>query len=62
MTWHTLDVEGAEYPRDGQLVVIRVDGKEREAIFRWRHIGWRFDPPDRMLLRGIQFVREWRTL
>ena len=60
--WHILDRDGSEYPRHGQRVVVRVNGKEREAVFRWRETtGYRFDPPERKLVHGIANVREWRA-
>jgi hypothetical protein len=61
MTWHKMTGSGAEFPRPGQRVVVRVNGKEREAVFRWRETtGYRFDPPERKLVHGIANVREWR--
>ena len=59
MTWHTLTGRDAVFPRYGQRVVVRVGGKEREAVFTWTPRNYRFDPPGRRLTHVLQ-VEAWR--
>jgi hypothetical protein len=59
MTWHRLTGRGAEFPRHGQRVVVRVDGREREAVFTWTQRNYRFDVPGTHP-RDAMSVQAWR--
>ena len=60
MEWHELTGDGAEFPKHGQRVVVRVNNKEREAVFTWTKRNYRFDLPGRKWRRGMT-VQMWRA-